>query len=91
MKTWKVAADKIINIHVTELGSDTASRVERFVAGRGNVERTALPLPQAIGSVGRSSRLVYLRSQVGHMELVTEGRAILEVLRLTPLPGGVGG
>lgn len=68
------------------VGSDTASRVERFVAGRGNVERAALPLPQAIGSIGRSSRLVYLRSQVGHMELVTEGRAIPEVLRLTPLP-----
>jgi hypothetical protein len=67
------------------VGADTAGRVERFVAGRGNVERSALPLPPASEGDG-SSRLVYLRSQVGHMELVTEGRAIPEVLRLTPLP-----
>jgi hypothetical protein len=68
------------------VGSDTASRVERFVAGRGNVERAPLPVPPTCGRVGVSSRLVYLRSQVGHMELVTEGRSIPEVLRLTALP-----
>jgi hypothetical protein len=67
------------------VGADTAGRVERFVAGRGNVERSALPLPPEREADG-SSRLVYLRSQIGHMELVTQGRAIPEVLRLTPLP-----
>ncbi len=65
------------------VGSDTASRIERFVAGRVDVERAALPLPSAVSP---GSRLLFLRSQVGHMELVTEGRAIPEVLRLTALP-----
>lgn len=67
------------------VGSDTASRIERFVAGRDDVERALLPLSEAEASQP-GARLVYLRATAGHMELVTEGKAIPEVLRLTPLP-----
>jgi hypothetical protein len=66
------------------VGFDTTTRIERFVTGH-DVERGALPLPDSLAELERA-HLVFLTTQVGHMELVTEGRAIPDVLRLIALP-----
>lgn len=71
--------------HLVLVGFDTTNRIERFVSGRDDVGRAALPLPPQVDEL-KSSRLVFLRSTFGHMELVTEGHAIPSVLRLTRLP-----
>ncbi len=69
------------------VGFDTTTRIERFVAGQTDVERGALPLPPSeSGSEWEHTRVLFLRSALGHMELVTEGVAIPAVLRLTELP-----
>lgn len=69
------------------VGDDTKDRVEQFVANHPDVEEASIPLVSSTkeDSLNRS-RLVFVRSQVGHMQLVTEGQAIPQVLRLTELP-----
>jgi hypothetical protein len=71
--------------HLVLVGSDTTERIEHFVAGYDDVEEGALPLRREASDV-EGSRLIFLRSELTHMELVTEGQTIPEVLRLTSLP-----
>jgi hypothetical protein len=66
------------------VGAETTGRIERFVAGYEGAGQSVVPVGAVLGGQKRS-HVLFLRSQVGHMELVTEGRSIPEVLRLTVL------
>jgi hypothetical protein len=68
--------------------SETVQRAEQLVRGLRVVRRSAVPEDEAALSRGdRQARVVYYRSQYGHMEIVREGRVIPLLLALTRLPG----
>lgn len=70
------------------VGFETSERAEQFLlAGFGDaLVRDAIPQRGIdFRRREREARVVYLRSQYGHMELVTEGRVIPVLLALTPL------
>jgi hypothetical protein len=74
--------------HLVMVGFETSERAEQFLlAGFGDaLVRDAIP-ERGIDfrRREREARVVYLRSQYGHMELVTEGRVIPVLLALTAL------
>ncbi len=68
------------------VGFDTTPQTEKFIAAFPDAE--TLDEVPAIARTKRSShkgRLVFMRSQYGHMEIVTQGSVIPSVLQLTPL------
>lgn len=68
------------------VGFNTTPQIERFVSRFDDtVVVPAIPL-RPVPDELKAARLVFLRSQFGHMELVTERRALPAVLRLTRLP-----
>jgi hypothetical protein len=69
------------------VAADTAEDSERVVQGLPSAVRgSAIPESDASFTAGeRRARVVYLRSQYGHQEMVTEGKAIAPLLGLTRL------
>ncbi len=60
---------------------------EPFVAAR-KYAAVRGELPDAIDALGRrerTARLLYIRTQIGHMELITDGKALPLLLHRTPL------
>ncbi|MBL8955015.1 MAG: hypothetical protein JNK82_29840 [Myxococcaceae bacterium] len=72
------------------VGRETSARVERFAARYADRrELDAIPSPGELGP-GGDARVVVVRSDVGHMELVTQQQAIpalLALTRLAPIAG----
>jgi hypothetical protein len=70
------------------VAADTADDSERVVQGLSYaVRRSTIPESDtAFTSSERRARVVYLRSQYGHLEMVAEGKAIAPLLGLTRLP-----
>lgn len=67
------------------VGHDTSRRVERFARGYDDtVVLHGIP-PKSAPPERGDDRLVVVRSETGHMELVTQGRSIPALLLLTPL------
>jgi hypothetical protein len=70
------------------VAADTAEESERLIQGLPSaVRRGAIPeSASAFTARERLARVDYLRSQYGHLEIVTEGKAIAPLLGLTRLP-----
>jgi hypothetical protein len=69
------------------VGFETAERTEQFLASLGGAfVRESIPEQSAqFRRRDRQARVLYIRSQYGHMELVTEGKTLPLLLRLTQL------
>lgn len=72
---------------MTVVGEDTAEKAEAFLRGfKGVVRMKKIPEKwDDFTKVQRTARLLYLQSQYGHMQLVTNGKVIPLLLRRTPL------
>lgn len=68
------------------VGCDTSPQIERFIGGfPGTQVLEQVPSPAVARKVDKKSRVLFLRSQFGHMEIVTQRGVIPSVLQLTPL------
>jgi hypothetical protein len=85
--TWLETAKGHQSHTLIVIASETLDRAEDFVVGfKGVVRRDGLPEDYAgFTRAQRQARILLVRSQYGHMELVTSGNVIPVVLRLTPL------
>lgn len=84
LRDWLRAPDRSLVLTSTET-VDRARALARLVPGA--VSLPALPDDAAVISEReRRAPLLFFESQYGHMELVTERRAIPLLLRLAPLP-----
>lgn len=73
---------------LTMVAIDTLRWSELFVHGIGYAHARDW-VPRDMGELSveaRSSRFVYMRSQYGHMELITQGEALPVLLQMTRLP-----
>jgi hypothetical protein len=70
------------------VAADTAEESERLVQGLPSAARRGAIPESAAGFTARErlARVEYLRSQYGHLEMVTEAKAIAPLLGLTRLP-----
>jgi hypothetical protein len=70
------------------VAADTAEESERLVEGLPSAARRGAIPESAAGFTARErlARVEYLRSQYGHLEMVTEGKTIAPLLGLTRLP-----
>jgi hypothetical protein len=68
------------------VGFDTSPQIERFIGAFPDTQvLDQVPTPAAARRVSKKSRVLFLRSQFGHMEIVTERGVIPSVLQLTEL------
>jgi len=68
------------------VGFDTSPQIERFIGAYPDTQvLDEVPSPARARKVGKKSRVLYLRSQFGHMEIVTQQAVIPSVLQLTEL------
>lgn len=68
------------------VGFDTASQTEKFISAFPDAETIdELPPLERSRRGSYKGRLLFIRSQYGHMEIVTQGSVIPSVLQLTPL------
>jgi hypothetical protein len=82
-------APPVVPVHRMTIvgGKSTRKWAEPFVAQRGYAV-TRVELPEAVTDLNqreRSARLLYLRTEVGHMELITEGKVVPILLHRTAL------
>jgi hypothetical protein len=71
---------------MTLVARGTAKWAEPFARDAGAVVRDAIPAAfEELGPRERAAKLLYLRSQYGHMELVSDGKVLPVLLRRTGL------
>jgi hypothetical protein len=87
-KAWLVSHPRARSHRLILVGYETADRCEQFAQGfRNAVVRQEIPTSaRRFTYAERHARLLYLKSQFGHMEMVAEGQVLPVLLRLTPLP-----
>ncbi len=68
------------------VGFDTSKQIERFIGAFPDTQvLDQVPSPAGARQVSKKGRVLFLRSQFGHMEIVTQRGVIPSVLQLTPL------
>jgi len=68
------------------VGFDTSPQIERFIGAFPDTQvLDAVPTPAGARRVDKKSRVLFLRSQFGHMEIITQRGVIPSVLQLTEL------
>lgn len=83
-REWMVADD---SRGLVLVGADTLRWTESFAREAKLSERGEIP---GAGKPAISAERIYLRGQYGHMDLVTNGKVIPVLYRMTRLPGGEG-
>jgi hypothetical protein len=86
-RTWLEAAKGHEYHTLVVIASHTLDRASDFVSGfKGVVKRVGLPQDfSGFTRAQKLARILFVRSEIDHMELVTNGKIIPLLLRLTPL------
>ncbi len=89
LEAWLAASPAERPRRLVLVGLETAQRTEAWLKGRTDaVRRERIPSrPPGPKEPERTARIVYLRSQHDHMKIVTNGRVMPLVLRMTRLRG----
>jgi hypothetical protein len=86
-RRWLATAERRQVNRMIVVAVETVANAERLLrVFRGSARRDFIPESEAeIRPMERRARLLYMKSQYGHAELVTEGKVLSLMLRLTPL------
>ncbi len=84
--SWMSSSPGHVNHRLILVGFETADRTEVFLKKvRGAVLLDGVPVDvRDLKPAQRYARVLYMRSPVGHMEMITDGKILPVVLRLTP-------